>query len=525
MAGILDQALLAPDGFNPQSQGILKAAFALMAAGGPTRVPTGIGEALGQAGSAGVDAYEQAKKARVTEALQAIQLKKAANDLALQEQLQNGGALNTSDPDKLEAIGTRLALAGHPGGAGIINAAEKMRAKRQAEARLGSLKSGPAPDPQELEQAADQGTPAPQPQKGLFAPYFSSPFVGDQAKALQARLDAEGPSANPDDYLKRLDALATAHRAAQEKENERLFRESMVGKSEHVIQDKNSPTGWSYEDTRSGRRTVGAPPPNTGAAAGDVIPPQHKDLHGDDYLNTLPTGMGALVKSIAEGKVDISKAASLRYGNREAIQQRVLQYDPTFNQTRSKVYQDFTTGKTAQNVTAMNTVIAHMGTVSELTDALKNNNVQRANALVNRLRTELGKPEINNAQIAIQAMGNELMRVFRQVQASEQETKDWEAKFNAAKGSPTQLKDALKVAGNLLKGRIEAVQDQWDRGVQNDQRAEAGLPKLQFPLLSEKSKQALSRIGIVGKDIPLTTGPTSGNQRVRKYNPATGALE
>jgi hypothetical protein len=120
------------------------------------------------------------------------------------------------------------------------------------------------------------------------------------------------------------------------------------------------------------------------------VPDAHKDYHGDDYLATLPTGMGQLVKSIAEGKVDPAKAASMRYGNREALMQRVQQYDPTYNQTRSKVYADFTTGKAAQNATAMNTVVAHMGTVSELVDAQKNGNLQTANAVVNRLRTELG---------------------------------------------------------------------------------------------------------------------------------------
>jgi hypothetical protein len=151
-----------------------------------------------------------------------------------------------------------------------------------------------------------------------------------------------------------------------------------------------------------------------------------------------------------------------------------------------------------------------MGTVSELADAQKNGNLQTANAVVNRMRTEFGKPEINNSEIAIQAMGNELMRVFRQVGASEHETKDWQAKFNAAKGSPEQLKGALKVGGELLKGRLEAMQDQWDRGMGNEQRAANGLPKIEFPLLSEKSKAALSKLGVVGAGIPLSSAERAG---------------
>jgi hypothetical protein len=140
--GILDAALQTPDpDLDPRTQGILKAAFALMAAGAPTRTPTGFGEALGKAGSEGMEGYEAAKKAKLAEAASAIKLKQAQNDLKMQEEIQRGGILNTDDPDKLEAVGTKLALAGHPGGAGIINAAEKIRAKQLAQKRLTSLQT------------------------------------------------------------------------------------------------------------------------------------------------------------------------------------------------------------------------------------------------------------------------------------------------------------------------------------------------------------------------------------------------
>jgi hypothetical protein len=36
---------------------------------------------------------------------------------------------------------------------------------------------------------------------------MSSPYVGEDARRMQSQLDREGKGANPDDYLKRLDAL------------------------------------------------------------------------------------------------------------------------------------------------------------------------------------------------------------------------------------------------------------------------------------------------------------------------------
>lgn len=489
MPGILD--------LSPQEQGLLQAAFAGLQASGPSRMPTTFGQVLGAAGQAGMEGMSAAKAGQLKE----IQLKKAKLDLELQQALQEGagkpGILGAgmNDPDTMEAVGTRLALAGHPGGAALVNAAEKVRAKRQADVQFKALKSSTetiAPDPQEAQQAADQGTPPVGPvtaQKGgIFSTLAGSPYVGQDARQLQGILNA-APNADPEKWIGHYERLRTAHTAAETRDQARIDRELNLSKSEHVIQDKASPTGWSYEDTRTGTKTPGAPPPasTSAAALGDIIPAAHKDLHGDDYLATLPTGMQGLVKQIAEGRQTLN-AASMRYGNREAMAQRVAQYDPNYNQNRPKVWADFSQGKAAQNATAINTVIAHMGTVNNLIDAMENGNVQTVNAVVNRVRTELGKPEVNNAQIAIQAMGNEMMRVFRQVGAAQHEVEAWESKFNAAKGSPEQMKGALRVGAELVKGRLDSLQDQWKRGM----NVETDFPNL----VSPKSQDVLSRLGV-----------------------------
>lgn len=511
MAGIFN-----PDSLSdPQTQGLLQAAFAALQASGPSRMPVSFGQALGQAGSAGVAGYDAGQQARLRD----IQAQKAKLDLELQKSLQESGGIGgmLNDPDKMEAVGTKLALQGHPGGAALINAAEKVRAKRAAAAQFATMKQATTtvqPDPQETEQAADQGTPAVEPattqRGGLFAGLMNSPHVGQEAGLLQSQLNA-APNADPKEWMGHYERLASAHRTAQEHANAALERAANLPKSTVVIADKSSPTGWSHRDTRTDQIIPGAPPPSAAAnvPSGSIVPEQHKDIHGDDYLATLPTGMASLVKSISEGRVDPSKAASMRFGNREAIMQRVMQYDPAYNQTRPKVYADFTTGKAAQNITAMNTVIAHIGTLDNLTDALKNKDVQTVNAIVNRIRTETGKSEVNNAEIAVQAVGNELMRVFRQVNASQSEVEAWERKFNAAKGSPEQIKGALKVGVELLKGRIDAVNDQWKRGMgtEND-----------FPnIMSPKSKSVLERFTAPAQ----STGASSNDwlDKAMKSNP------
>lgn len=236
---------------------------------------------------------------------------------------------------------------------------------------------------------------------------------------------------------------------------------------------------WRLQQTR---------PAITGAAL-SVIPPEHSTLHGKDYLATLPPGIQNTVKSIVEGKVPLT-SFSIRNNQRDAMIQRATQYDPTFEAgkapARMAVQKDFTSGVAARNVTAINTAIRHMGTLDELGQALDSKDVQVANRVINTIRTQFGDPRVNNFDTAKGAVGNELMRVFRQVNASDQETKDWEAKFSSAQ-SPAQMRGAIKTGVALLQGRIEALDEQWKRGMDTDK----GYPQLLTPI----TKDILGRLG------------------------------
>jgi hypothetical protein len=503
--GILDQQ---DEGMDPRTQGILQAAFALMKASGASRMPVGMGEALGQAGAAGTSAYAQAQEAELAKKMKRMQIAQAEQELAQRQQM---GSVDMNNPESLRRYGI---LTKKPEYITHAERIEKEQEKAKEVAGMRSQTEVIPPDPQEVALAADQGTPPPSPavakKGGIFGELQKAPFpdVATEAAARQAEVD-RGTTRDPEKIRAERDRLYGMV--------EKRLQLQDAGSGMHVVKDPSSSTGWSYLNT-SGKKLKDAPPPASAAAqsVNDVVPAAHKDWHGTDYLETLPTGMAASVKAMAEGKMDL-KGASMRYGNQEAQRQRVLQYDPTFTQQRYKNRQAFEdpNGKTGQNITAMNTVISHMGTVSELTDALKNGKQQTVNAIVNRIRTEFNNPAINDAQLAIQAMGNELMRVFRQVGASEQETKAWESRFNAAKGDPAYLRSALKVGAELLQGRIDAVDDQWKRSM----GTEEGYPNL----LSAKSKTALERIN--GTGIATTAQPGATPSRIRKFNPATGRIE
>jgi hypothetical protein len=173
--------------------------------------------------------------------------------------------------------------------------------------------------------------------------------------------------------------------------------------------------------------------------------------------------------------------------------QRVSQYDPTFDASnagaRVGVRKDFTSGVAARNVTAINTAIGHIGSLDELGDALKNKDTRVLNSLFNRIATETGNPNVNNFELARDAVAHELVRVFRSVGASQKEQEEFASRFKAA-ASPEQLKGAVKTSAELLQSRIDALDDQWKRGMNTDK----GYPDL----LSPKSKKVMDRVKTYG---------------------------
>jgi hypothetical protein len=208
----------------------------------------------------------------------------------------------------------------------------------------------------------------------------------------------------------------------------------------------------------------------------------------------------ALIEGIASGRIN-PNVVSTRNNQRARVMEQVAERYPDYDQTaltsRTAAQRDFSSGVTGRNITAIDTAIGHLGTMNQLADAMKNGDVKALNSLYNRLATETGQPEINNFDIAKGAVANELMRVFRQVGASEVETAEWEKKF-ANSSSPEQIKGATKTAGSLLGSRIDAIDNQWKRAMRTDKS---------YPnMLSPKSVSAMKEMGV---SVPVGTTSSS----------------
>lgn len=362
---------------------------------------------------------------------------------------------------------------------------ERLRAVRDRQSEASAMRSRPAiqPDPQENAIAADQGTPpvAAVPAKpGMFSSFLTSevPNVPEAAKMWQEQVDKAGSNVTP----AQINQWRQAATYLSNKETSYQQAQALKGPEPLVAILRD---GKSVLVPRS--QAVGATPANA-MNQGDSVNPDNAHLHGDEYIKTLPAGMQNVVKGLIEYKLPLNQLSS-RTGERKAAFEHAAQADPNFNvakyQQRQKVMNDFTSGPTANNLTALDQALNHMGTLSQLASALQNNDVPAINAVVNEVRKQTGDPRVTNFVTAQQAVATELMRVFRQVNASEQETKEWMAHF-PLNGSPAQIQQALGTGAKLLEGRVNALNTRWNNGMDTD----TGYPRLMSP----QAKQSLDAL-------------------------------
>ena len=237
------------------------------------------------------------------------------------------------------------------------------------------------------------------------------------------------------------------------------------------------------------------PPPSGGMLqAADTTPsapvvpgitaPPAKGPSGEEFLKKLPPALQSEVKKYSEGRMPVPTGFALKSPYFQQLMQAVSQYDPNFSASRYQVRLDFEKGKMRDSRLAFGQALNHLGTLESLSDAMGNKDIPRLNQFINMVKQETGNPDINNFDTAKQAVGEELMRAFRQVNASEREARDWEDKFRAIK-SPEQIKGAIRTAAKLLDGRLKEMNNIWDTSM----GTKGGYPNI----VSEEAQKAIGR--------------------------------
>jgi hypothetical protein len=207
------------------------------------------------------------------------------------------------------------------------------------------------------------------------------------------------------------------------------------------------------------------------ADAGRAAIPQ--GVTGQAYLDALDLSTAAQVKAMIEGRMAPPSSFALAKPYWQQMLDHASSVQPGFDLTnwkaRNETLTDFSKGKAAGNVKALNTVMGHLDSLDKSIDKLGNWNVPFGPAF----REYIGNPiagqvspefQANRADFETKksAVASELMKVFRETGGSLTEVKDWESKLHASDSVPA-LKQTVRSAMELIGSRMNAVNDQWNR--------------------------------------------------------------
>lgn len=218
----------------------------------------------------------------------------------------------------------------------------------------------------------------------------------------------------------------------------------------------------------------------------------HSGLTGEEFLKTLDPSLAAEIKGYAEGRIPYSPTMA-KSPRGMALTRFITQYDPNFDAVnyaaRNAVRKDFTSGKSAQNVSSFNTAIAHLDTLDKTIAGL--NNVSALpilngpiNAVAGAVSADFQRRR-NNFEMAKTAVVDELTRAFRGTGGNVHDLIEWNKSLNSA-SSPEALHAAVRQGIELLRGRIHSLGDTYNRGM--------GTTKDPLELLSPKAQAALRRM-------------------------------
>lgn len=237
-----------------------------------------------------------------------------------------------------------------------------------------------------------------------------------------------------------------------------------------------------------------ATPTQIPGAAGSQGQPE-SGISGEEFLKSLnDTGRADLIKGMVEGRM--APAQMGRFGTQavQSLLKDAARYEPGFDMTkwgaRAATAKDFASGQAAKNVTSLNTVIGHLGDLSEKADALQNfSGIPLANKTANEIKNWMsensGNPEVKNFNLARNAVADEMAKVFRGSGLSDAETRQWKENISTS-GSPEELRGAISTAIGLMESRLNAMGEQRNKGMSTQTEPMA--------LLTDKSRETLDRV-------------------------------
>lgn len=189
---------------------------------------------------------------------------------------------------------------------------------------------------------------------------------------------------------------------------------------------------------------------------------------------------------------------------------RVLEINPDYSakdyMVGTKSEKDFATGKQGNAVRSFNVSIAHLDTLSSLSDAMDNGDLQLINKVGNMVSSQTGATAPVNFEAAKHIVADEIVKAVTG-SAGALGDREAAAKTVDAANSPAQLKGVINTYKELMNGQLNGLRTQY--------KATTGKDDFDVKYLSD-SARAMNH----SSDKPAPSSAGGG----LTYDPATGSF-
>lgn len=202
--------------------------------------------------------------------------------------------------------------------------------------------------------------------------------------------------------------------------------------------------------------------------ANNIVAPGDPTKTGEEYLSTIPASMRNTVRAMAHGD-QAPPSSSSRAPEAQALLQAIYQYDPTASAsnlpTRTATRKSFTSGKDAQNMTALSQLALHLDHLNNQVDTVSGLPLPNfVNGAINSVEDK-SNGKTTAFESSANAVAHELRAVFANAGGGTQAELEENLKQLNSSNSVAQKKAAVQNIAQLVHGRFGILQDKYTQGM------------------------------------------------------------
>lgn len=191
------------------------------------------------------------------------------------------------------------------------------------------------------------------------------------------------------------------------------------------------------------------------------LDPQGQPLTGEAYLKTLSPARAEMLKALDEGRMNYPSSFASAKPYYQHMMNQLYTYNPNASAQTAQAVRSFNTGKQGDQTRFLNVSVNHLDTLSQLADALGNNDTRALNSIKNTFKTQFGSDAPTNFDAAKQFVADEVVKGVVGAGGGQGDREKAQAAIIST-ASPQQLQGVIGTYKHLLAGQLGGLKQQYE---------------------------------------------------------------